>query len=105
MKRRWRDLYEKLYVKRSAIVGRGLYTPVAIAKGAKIGEFEGEVIGLREARRRARGRRIVAIVELDRHAIDAGNPVYPGAWTAPDGSSYPPSIFGMKNTSAPGGTN
>ncbi len=45
--------------------------------------------------------RLVAL----RHAIDAGNPVYPGAWTAPDGSSYPPSIFGMKNTSAPGGTN
>jgi hypothetical protein len=43
--------------------------------------------------------------DIDRHAIDAGNPVYPGAWTAPDGSSYPPSIFGMKNTSAPGGTN
>ncbi|HST00143.1 MAG TPA: SET domain-containing protein-lysine N-methyltransferase [Usitatibacter sp.] len=71
MKRTWRDLYEKLYVKGSRIVGQGLYTPVAIAKGAKIGEFEGEAIGLREARRRARGRRIVAIVELERHAIDA----------------------------------
>src|SRR6185503_9691642 len=71
MKRTWRDLYERLYVKGSGIVGRGLYTPVAIAKGRKIGEFEGEVIGLREARRRARGRRIVAIVELERHAIDA----------------------------------
>jgi SET domain-containing protein len=71
MKPRWRDLYEKLYVRRSGIVGQGLYTPVAIAKGAKVGEFEGEVIGLREARRRAAGRRIVAIVELERHAIDA----------------------------------
>jgi len=71
MKPPWHGLYEKLYVKRSAIVGQGLYTPVAIAKGAKIGEFEGEVIGLREARRRARGRPIVAIVELERHAIDA----------------------------------
>jgi SET domain-containing protein len=71
MKRSWREIYDSLFVKPSAIVGRGLYTPQPIAKGAKIGEFEGEVIGLREARRRARGRRIVAIVELDRHAIDA----------------------------------
>jgi len=29
------------------------------------------VIGLREARRRARGQAIVAIVELERHALDA----------------------------------
>jgi SET domain-containing protein len=42
-----------------------------IAARAKIGEFEGEVIGLRESRRRAKGRAIVAIVELDRHALDA----------------------------------
>jgi SET domain-containing protein len=71
MRKHWRDIYESLIVRTSAIVGRGLYTPRAIPKGAKIGEFEGEVIGLREARRRARGRRIVAIVELERHAIDA----------------------------------
>ena len=71
MRKHWRDIYESLIVRTSASVGRGLYTPRAIPKGAKIGEFEGEVIGLREARRRARGRRIVAIVELERHAIDA----------------------------------
>jgi SET domain-containing protein len=71
MAKRWRDIYGRLEVRTSAIVGRGLYTPVAIAKGAKIGEFEGEAIGLREARRRARGRKIVAIVELERHALDA----------------------------------
>lgn len=71
MTKRWRDIYARLEVRASAIVGKGLYTPVAIAKGAKIGEFEGEEIGLREARRRARGRRIVAIVELERHALDA----------------------------------
>jgi len=29
------------------------------------------VIGLREARRRAKGRDIIAIVELERHALDA----------------------------------
>lgn len=70
-KRDWRRIYAALEVRRSAIVGKGLFTPGSIARGAKIGEFEGAVIGLREARRRASGRRIVAIVELDRHALDA----------------------------------
>src|SRR5690606_18204731 len=37
----------------------------------KIGEFEGEVISIAEARRRAAGRRVVAIVELRGKAIDA----------------------------------
>jgi len=70
-KRDWRRIYEALEVRPSAIVGKGLFTPRAISRGAKIGEFEGEVVGLRESRRRANGRRIVAIVELDRHALDA----------------------------------
>ena len=52
-------------------MGKGLYAGTRIAARAKIGEFEGVVIGLREARRRAKGRAIVAIVELERHAIDA----------------------------------
>lgn len=67
----WRRIYEALYVARSTLVGKGLFAGAPIAARAKIGEFEGEVIGLREARRRAAGRRIVAIVELERHAIDA----------------------------------
>lgn len=67
----WRAIYDALYVARSRLVGRGLFAGGAIRARAKIGEFEGEVIGLREARRRASGRRIVAIVELERHAIDA----------------------------------
>jgi SET domain-containing protein len=71
MKSDWRRIYDALEVRPSAIVGRGLYSGTRIAKRAKIGEFEGEVVGLRESRRRARGRRIVAIVELDRHALDA----------------------------------
>ncbi|HEY2628113.1 MAG TPA: SET domain-containing protein-lysine N-methyltransferase [Usitatibacter sp.] len=71
MKRDWRSIYDALEVRRSAIVGRGLYSGTGIAKGAKIGEFEGEVVGLRESRRRAQGRRIVAIVELEGHALDA----------------------------------
>jgi SET domain-containing protein len=71
MKRDWRRIYAALVVKPSAIVGKGLFSGSRIPKRAKIGEFEGEVIGLREARRRAKGRAIVAIVELERHALDA----------------------------------
>ena len=67
----WRRIYDALYVARSALTGKGLFAGTAIPARAKIGEYEGEVIGLREARRRAKGRRIVAIVELERHALDA----------------------------------
>ena len=67
----WRDTYAALYVAPSHLVGKGLFAGTRIAARAKVGEFEGERIGLREARRRAKGRRIVAIVELERHALDA----------------------------------
>jgi uncharacterized protein len=70
-RRRWKAIYDAFTVGRSHRVGKGLFAGTAIPARAKIGEFEGEVIGLREARRRARGRRIVAIVELEGHAIDA----------------------------------
>ena len=70
MKRHWSEIYASLRIGRSRIVGRGLFTPRAIAARAKIGEYEGEVIGLREARRRVKGRAVIAIVELERHAID-----------------------------------
>jgi len=71
MKRDWRAIYAALEVRKSGFVGRGLFAGTAITKGAKIGEFEGEKVGLRESRRRARGRRVIAIVELERHALDA----------------------------------
>jgi hypothetical protein len=71
MKKHWRRIYEALTVRPSGITGLGLFAGTRIRARQKIGEFEGEVIGLREARRRARGRRIVAIVELERHALDA----------------------------------
>ena len=67
----WRDTYAALYVAPSRLVGKGLFAGTRIPARAKVGEFEGERIGLREARRRAKGRRIVAIVELERHALDA----------------------------------
>jgi SET domain-containing protein len=71
MKRDWRRIYDALTVGASRLVGKGLFSGTRIPARAKIGEFEGEVIGLREARRRAKGRAIVAIVELERHALDA----------------------------------
>jgi SET domain-containing protein len=67
----WHRVYDALVVGKSRFVGKGLFAGMPIRARAKIGEYEGERIGLREARRRVRGRRIVAIVELDRHAIDA----------------------------------
>ena len=67
----WREIYASLRVGASRLTGKGLFATTPIAARAKIGEFEGEVIGLREARRRAKGRTIVAIVELERHALDA----------------------------------
>lgn len=64
-------IYDKLRVGPSSITGQGLFAGCAIPARAKIGEFEGEVIAIREARRRARGRKVVAIIELDSKAIDA----------------------------------
>lgn len=64
-------VYDALRVARSRITGRGLFAGTAIPARAKIGEFEGEVIPIAEARRRAAGKRIVAIIELRKWAIDA----------------------------------
>jgi hypothetical protein len=63
--------HDRLVVGKSVIAGRGLFAGCAIAGRAKIGEFEGEVVSIAEARRRAARLRVVAIVELDRKAIDA----------------------------------
>ena len=70
-RRSWQEIYRALVVRPSRIVGLGLFAGTPIPRRGKVGEFEGEVIGLREARRRAKGRRIIAIVELERHALDA----------------------------------
>ena len=71
MKPDWRSVYASLVVRGSRITGRGLFTPRPIRARAKVGEFEGERVAIGEARRRAKHRRIVAIVELERHALDA----------------------------------
>ena len=67
----WKKIYDAMYVAKSRIVGRGLFAGSRIRARAKIGEFEGERVSLREARRRARGRDTIAIVELDDFALDA----------------------------------
>lgn len=71
LKPRWWRVYYALVVRPSAVVGRGLFSPLAIAARSKIGEFEGERIRIAEARRRAKRRSVIAIVELERHALDA----------------------------------
>ena len=62
----------RLYVARSRIDGTGLFSSGHIPAGRKIGEFGGELISQREARRRARRNQKISIVELnDGRAIDA----------------------------------
>ncbi len=60
-----------LIIRKSLIQGKGVFTDCAVRARAKLGEFTGQPISVREARRRARGRKRIAIVEIDeRRAID-----------------------------------
>jgi SET domain-containing protein len=60
-----------LRVRKSKIQGKGLFTDSAIPARKKIGEFTGEAISVREARRRAKGAKRIVIIELsDTKAID-----------------------------------
>ena len=68
---RWKSILNTLRVGPSRVAGRGLFASTLIPRRAKIGELTGERISIREARRRAAGRRVVAIVELEAVAIDA----------------------------------
>ncbi|MBV9928521.1 MAG: SET domain-containing protein [Acidobacteria bacterium] len=59
-------------VRRSRIQGRGLFALTDLPARRKLGELGGELITEREARRRARGRASVMIVEFgDGTALDA----------------------------------
>lgn len=59
-------------VGRSRIQGRGLFASAGLPARRKLGELGGELITEREARRRARGRASVMIVEFgDGTALDA----------------------------------
>jgi SET domain-containing protein len=64
-------VHDALTVGPSPITGRGLFAGCDIPRRAKIGEFEGEVVSIAQARRRAARLKVVAIVELERKAIDA----------------------------------
>jgi SET domain-containing protein len=60
-----------LQVKKSRIQGKGLFTKQPLRARAKVGEFTGELISVREARRRAQGAKRIAIVETSyTRAID-----------------------------------
>jgi uncharacterized protein len=64
-----------LVIRKSMIEGKGLFTDSPIAARTKVGEYTGERISIREARRRAKTREHVAIVELDEKvAIDESTP-------------------------------
>jgi uncharacterized protein len=61
-----------LEIRKSTIDGKGLFAAARIDARRKIGELKGEVISEVEARRRAHGKRRLALAELgDGTAIDA----------------------------------
>jgi SET domain-containing protein len=53
-----------LRVSKSKIQGQGLFTDTSIPSRKKIGEFTGERISVREARRRAKDAKRIAIIEV-----------------------------------------
>jgi SET domain-containing protein len=60
-----------LLIGKSSIQGKGLFTDSPIRSRTKLGEFTGEPISTREARRRAKRRKRIAIVEISlKEAID-----------------------------------
>jgi SET domain-containing protein len=60
-----------LLIGKSAIQGKGLFTDSPVRARTKLGEFTGERISTREARRRAKRRKRIAIVEVSlKEAID-----------------------------------
>ena len=62
----------KFEVRRSRIAGKGLFAVSDVRGRSKLGELTGEIISQREARRRARGLKAIAIVEFeDGTALDA----------------------------------
>jgi uncharacterized protein len=69
-------------VKPSRIDGRGAFAAEPVPARRKIGEVRGEAISVREARRRAKGRERIMIVELsERRAIDASQSIDPLRYT------------------------
>jgi SET domain-containing protein len=56
---------EHLDVRPSRIHGRGVFTRKRLGARRKVGEFIGELISVREARRRAKAEEVVTIVEFE----------------------------------------
>lgn len=62
----------ELQVRPSRIHGNGVFVKKAVPPRRKIGELTGEIITVREARRRAKHQEVVTIVEFeDDRALDA----------------------------------
>ena len=60
-----------LLIGKSSIQGKGLFTDLSVRARTKLGEFTGERISIREARRRAKRRKRIANLELSlKEAID-----------------------------------
>ncbi len=56
---------------RSAIEGTGVFAAARIPRRAKIGEVTGEIISIRTARKRAKGKCRMCLIDLDHaHALD-----------------------------------
>jgi SET domain-containing protein len=55
----------------SPIEGRGAFASAPVPRRSKIGEVTGDIISLREARKRARGSRRIYLIDVsDSHALD-----------------------------------
>lgn len=66
------SLRVKIDVQASRIDGRGIFARESIRRRQKIGSLAGELVSVREGRRRAHGRKRIALVELgDGRAVDA----------------------------------
>lgn len=64
----------KLEIRPSKIHGRGVFAAQTLPPRRKIGDLTGEIISVREARRRAKQLDVIAIVEFeDGKALDATN--------------------------------
>ncbi len=64
----------KVRTARSSIEGRGTFAAVTIPGRAKIGEITGELISVRTARRRAKGRCRMCLIDISRmKALDCTN--------------------------------
>ncbi len=69
-------------VKQSRIDGQGAFAAEPVPARRKIGEIRGEALSVREARRRAKGRERIMIVELsETRAIDATHSTDPLRFT------------------------